>query len=160
MTFETASAAVIYQKGELGLSRISIGRNEDCDIVVEELSASRIHAELIQSDEGYILRDKNSTNGTFVIRKQERLEVKGELKLEPSDKICFGTSEPFSLKKLLYGFTDKVILKSNSEVEILEKDRIHKTHTRTKKVGKYRCPSCGSIVSHLSEACDHCFTQL
>ncbi|MHA1538558.1 MAG: FHA domain-containing protein [Alphaproteobacteria bacterium] len=45
----------------------SIGRNQDCDIVLADTSVSRVHAELVETDDGrYYLTDCGSKFGTFV----------------------------------------------------------------------------------------------
>ncbi len=48
------------------MSLIRIGRNPDCDLVVDSPLVSRYHAELEISGEGAVLRDLDSANGTFV----------------------------------------------------------------------------------------------
>jgi len=45
---------------------ISIGRDATCDVVVENIGASRCHATIEKTDEGYVLADLKSHNGTFV----------------------------------------------------------------------------------------------
>jgi pSer/pThr/pTyr-binding forkhead associated (FHA) protein len=45
--------------------RISIGRDEDCDIVLEGETVSRTHCEIVRWGAAYILRD-GSRNGTFI----------------------------------------------------------------------------------------------
>ena len=48
------------------MSLIRIGRNPDCDLVVDSPLVSRYHAELEISGDGALLRDLDSANGTFV----------------------------------------------------------------------------------------------
>ena len=45
---------------------IAIGRDASCEIVVENIGASRRHATIEKTPEGYILSDLSSHNGTFV----------------------------------------------------------------------------------------------
>lgn len=45
---------------------VRVGRNEDCDIPIDNLGISRYHAEVIHKDGFYLLRDLQSNNGTFV----------------------------------------------------------------------------------------------
>src|SRR5262245_3144561 len=45
---------------------IAIGRDATCDIVVENIGASRRHATIEKTPEGYVLADLKSHNGTFV----------------------------------------------------------------------------------------------
>ncbi len=46
--------------------RIVVGRGADSDLQVRETSMSRHHAELTQADDGWMLRDLNSSNGVFI----------------------------------------------------------------------------------------------
>jgi diguanylate cyclase (GGDEF)-like protein len=69
----TALLVRIYPPGpELGKSypvlrgTYIIGRGEDCSIPAYHPSASRRHACIEQSDDGYYVADLHSTNGTFV----------------------------------------------------------------------------------------------
>lgn len=59
-----------------------IGRSRSCDLRLPSGDASRRHAEIVDTAEGYLLRDLGSTNGSFVNDEpvQERL-------LEPGDRI-------------------------------------------------------------------------
>ena len=50
----------------IGDEPITFGRDEENDIVVAGLSASRLHAELRQEADGYVLTDRRSSNGTWV----------------------------------------------------------------------------------------------
>ena len=43
-----------------------VGRSDQCDLVISHESVSSQHCELITSEEKILLRDLNSTNGTFV----------------------------------------------------------------------------------------------
>jgi DNA-binding winged helix-turn-helix (wHTH) protein len=63
---------VIY-KGTLAGTRwpitgesITLGRAEDCDIVLPERQISRYHARIERDTTGFVLRDLGSKNGTFV----------------------------------------------------------------------------------------------
>ncbi len=73
---------------------ISIGRSSDNEVVLDHKSVSRHHARIaLVGDEGYLLEDLNSNNGTFLdggavrtpkhIRGGERIEI-GEVTLEVS----------------------------------------------------------------------------
>jgi serine phosphatase RsbU (regulator of sigma subunit) len=43
-----------------------IGRNPDCDVVLQPKSVSRKHAVILRKDGGFLLKDMGSTRGTFV----------------------------------------------------------------------------------------------
>lgn len=48
----------------LGINRV--GRDPNCDFTIHHPSVSSIHCEIIVSADGVMLRDCNSTNGTFL----------------------------------------------------------------------------------------------
>ncbi|MEB3369082.1 FHA domain-containing protein [Saccharopolyspora mangrovi] len=52
----------------LGAGRTVIGRHRDSDIVVDDVTVSRHHAELVVRDGRYVLEDGGSLNGTYVNR--------------------------------------------------------------------------------------------
>lgn len=45
---------------------ITIGRSKDSDIVLTDHTVSRIHSRLVKTEEGYVLKDLGSYNGTLV----------------------------------------------------------------------------------------------
>ena len=67
------------------MSRLSIGRDSDSDVVLETALGSREHALLVSSGKNYILTDLNSSNGTFV--NGDRIS---EVTLSEGDQIHFG----------------------------------------------------------------------
>jgi FHA domain-containing protein len=56
----------------INTSRTTIGRGRECDIVVDDTTVSRHHAELRRRDGGYVLEDGDSLNGTYVNRSTVR----------------------------------------------------------------------------------------
>jgi hypothetical protein len=67
--------------------RFIIGRNRDCDLCLTDLSVSRRHAQLMRREDGWILSDLGSHNGT-------RLNgwlVREPVRLSEGDRIDFGS---------------------------------------------------------------------
>ncbi|HJS25985.1 MAG TPA: DUF3662 and FHA domain-containing protein [Actinomycetota bacterium] len=64
---------------------MTIGRLPECDVVVDDAGASRQHAEVRRTDEGFALTDLGSTNGTLVNGSPIR-----ERLLEDGDRITIG----------------------------------------------------------------------
>jgi adenylate cyclase len=66
---EETSVQLVFRNRTIVLSqtkeRLSMGRERDNDLVVEDRAVSRIHAEVIQRTGGYYLVDR-STNGTYI----------------------------------------------------------------------------------------------
>ncbi len=67
---------------------VVIGRSRSCDLRLPSGDASRRHAEIVHTDEGFLLRDLASTNGTYVNGSQI-----AEHLLRPGDCIEIGSSE-------------------------------------------------------------------
>jgi pSer/pThr/pTyr-binding forkhead associated (FHA) protein len=45
---------------------IVIGRGDDCHVIIDDRQASRHHARVTQTQDGYVLEDLGSKNGTFL----------------------------------------------------------------------------------------------
>ncbi len=59
----------VAQQGSYQLGpRLTLGRSEECDIVLADEAASRHHARIVATPAGYVLEDQGSANGTFVGR--------------------------------------------------------------------------------------------
>lgn len=143
------------------MSSITIGRKEDCEIVIEDPTASRVHAQIIIRDKKLYLRDKGSKNGTFFERDNLRKEVTEELEVKPNDQIFFGDAGPFLMEELLAAQKNRLFIKIGgiivAEPKAEEPPAIVTKSTRAKK---FRCPSCGAIVSALNTVCESCHTKL
>ena len=68
-------------------NKITIGRNEDCDVVIPSGSVSRNHATLEKlNDQSFKVTDLNSTNGTYV----NGSRISGTKLIGPKDKLLIG----------------------------------------------------------------------
>ena len=68
---------------------ITIGRDIDNDVVIDDGYASRHHLQIVQCDDGtYKLADFGSSNGTYV----NGQKVEGEIVLEPNDIVRVGNT--------------------------------------------------------------------
>ena len=76
-----------YQ-GSFSLPILRIGSASDNDLVLNDRAISRHHAELRMTAEGVLLRDLNSTNGTFL--NQYRLPPELPYPIKNGDEIQFG----------------------------------------------------------------------
>jgi hypothetical protein len=78
-----------FNKGEvypLEDDEVIIGRGEENGIVLNIPEVSRTHAVLSRSEQGYMIKDLGSTNGTFVDKKK----VGGKFLLKPGDTVMLG----------------------------------------------------------------------
>jgi len=62
---------------------LTIGRDEDCDVVLVERQVSRHHAQIRRTDSRHVLEDLGSKNGTYVNGRQ----VTGPYTLQDGDEI-------------------------------------------------------------------------
>ena len=78
-----------FNKGEvfpLEEDEVIIGRGEDNGIVLNIAEISRTHSVLTRGEEGYMIKDLGSTNGTFVDKKK----IGEKYLLKPGDTIMLG----------------------------------------------------------------------
>ncbi len=68
-----------------------VGRSRDCDIVLEDSSISRRHAEVRPAGSGWTIEDLDSTNGVRV----NGVAVHGSQRLHTGDRIEMGSTEIF-----------------------------------------------------------------
>ena len=73
----TGSALLVVLRGPNAGSRflldtdsVSAGRHPDSDIFLDDITVSRRHAEVQRTDEGYMVADSGSLNGTYVNQKR------------------------------------------------------------------------------------------
>lgn len=68
---------------------ITIGRGDDNDVMISDITASRHHLQIIEHDDGhYTLSDFGSTNGTFVNGEK----ISGEIVLDSNDIVRVGNT--------------------------------------------------------------------
>ncbi len=65
---------------------IVIGRDDTCDITIDAAQVSRKHARLVRADDGFIIEDLSSANGTFVNGKRIARQ-----KIGPDDWVGLGS---------------------------------------------------------------------
>ena len=65
-------------------------------LVVDDDDVSREHCRIVPRDDGYVLLDAGSTNGTFV----------GDARLEPDVEVALGGGEQIRIGSLIFKFLD------------------------------------------------------
>jgi Domain of unknown function (DUF1707)/FHA domain len=81
----TAPAPFVFPPGSG--TRFTIGRTRECDLCLTDLSVSRMHALLVRREDGWVLSDLGSHNGT-------RLNgwlIREPVPVHPGDKVEFGS---------------------------------------------------------------------
>jgi pSer/pThr/pTyr-binding forkhead associated (FHA) protein len=71
-------------------SSMTIGRSQDADIVIDDPAVSRKHAEIVRADDGYMLLDLGSMNGSFV--NETEVSETGQI-LKDGDEIRLGSGD-------------------------------------------------------------------
>jgi adenylate cyclase len=104
----TAALLRLVYRGETlvrrrGNEALRIGRDEDCDLSVQDRKVSRQHCTIERRREGFILRD-HSTNGTYVTANGEREVVLlgDEVVLAGSGLIALGQSHAQAAETIEY----------------------------------------------------------
>jgi len=90
--FPDSTAMVVVKRGPNAGSKFALdtdvtraGRHPDSDIFLDDITVSRRHAEVVRGDDGYLIRDVGSLNGTYLNR--ERIE---EAALANGDEVQIG----------------------------------------------------------------------
>lgn len=76
--------------------KISLGRSADNDIYIPDPFCSGHHAFIYPTEEGYVVRDNSSKNGTFLNGKA----VQAETKLKKGDEVLIGSTRIFFDKEV------------------------------------------------------------
>ena len=157
---------------------ITIGSLDDNNLVIKDDTVSRYHAEIIQEDDTYIIRDLESTNGTWVnqVRIKEAYLTEGcslrfgqaefifqpldeEVAVVPSNEEKFGDIIGGNVKmREIYGILEK-IAPTNATVVIegetgtgkeVIAHTLHKMSMRAKK--PFVVFDCGAVPESLIES--------
>lgn len=82
---------LMFNKKKIPLvAKITIGREFDNNVVVDNKLASRHHAVIQKIRDAYFIKDENSTNGTFV--NGRKIPEGKYIRLNLGDKITVGTT--------------------------------------------------------------------
>ena len=94
-------SAVDFESGQLSAvgqlqpdAKMLFGRTSECQIKVMHAIVSRQHLALSFSGDILIVRDLNSTNRTYLLRKNSHFEIEDYLANHPADKAQTGTLDP------------------------------------------------------------------
>jgi len=119
---QTSSGPTVGKRIELSSRRCVLGRNADCDVVVDTESVSRRHARILMLGRHFYVEDLNSSNGTVV----NNAVIHGRVRLAEGDKIRLSRAEfcfhealtPMSSKTATYQLPDQHRLIDEDEGEV------------------------------------------
>jgi adenylate cyclase len=139
MNEDTPKLHVIPHDGqiyELRLDKpeICIGRKKDCDIIFADPRVSRVHAKITIEEDGYVLTDEGSFNGTRLNKNLIQTSL-----LRHNDKIEIGSN------KIIFLTQDETVQYPSDKVVITDEGDYRKWKMQSIKVSP--------------EECSHLFTQ-
>jgi pSer/pThr/pTyr-binding forkhead associated (FHA) protein len=70
----------------LDSDRVAVGRSDDSDVVLDDVTVSRQHAQFVREGAGWQLHDLESLNGTYVNRDR----IDGPVELSGGDEVQIG----------------------------------------------------------------------
>jgi serine/threonine protein kinase len=132
----TVSAQLLITSGQIAgrefplVGEIRIGRKIDNDITLPDRQVSGHHARIAVSDEGVVLTDVGSRNGTYVNGRR----ISGPYHLQDGDRIRIGRTE------LLFTKEQDTAVDRDGDVE----------------VSSHRCPACGAAMPGSDFFCPGC----
>jgi len=114
---------------------LTIGRKKANDIVIDNLAVSGFHAQIDSVSSTFVLRDLDSTNGTFVNNKKKELHnlKNNDLILIGKHELLFDSSD---LKDMKTGGADSQY--NDDKTRILETEDFRKLAGKPKKQEKKR----------------------
>lgn len=82
---------LVFNKKKIQIAaKITMGREQDNDIVIDSKLASRHHCIIQKIRDAYFVKDENSTNGTFL--NGRRIPPDKYVKLNAGDKLTIGSA--------------------------------------------------------------------
>ena len=114
---------------------LTIGRKKANDIVIDNLAVSGFHAQIDSVSSTFVLRDLDSTNGTFVNNKKKELHnlKHNDLVLIGKHELIFDSSD---LKDMKAGGADSQY--NDDKTRILETENFRKLAGKPKEQSKRR----------------------
>ena len=145
-----AAPILVVQEGQLAGRRwrvdtdaITLGRGEECDIVLPDRQVSRVHARVSRAEDGFYIEDLGSKNGTYV----NGMPVRDRVKLQDGDEIQVALSV-----RLLFVGADATLPLTKEMIRVsLPGLRLSKTQRRVWVGGKELDPALSLAQYRLLE---------
>lgn len=110
--------------------RIKLGRDKTNDIVLAEVAASRLHAEIFHGSDGYYIRDMQSINGVIV----NATKIDNPYRLAHGDRVAIGSITLYFIS-----------VESQPE-----------TPSAAPSQAGVQCDNCGAVNAHMARFCANC----
>ena len=75
--------------GSVFVRALVIGRSTACDLTINDQSVSQQHLAAAEIGQDILVRDLNSTNGTYVNERKNK--ISGSARVSPNDTLLLGT---------------------------------------------------------------------
>lgn len=138
-SFSTSPALIAIVAGRPQIFRLKsgkiavIGRDKQNEIALQDMSASRKHAEVFSADDGFYVRDLQSSNGVRV----NSTQIDNPYHLEHGDRILIGSTTIYFFHAL-----------SSATIEV------------PLNAAPYACPRCGTPAAEAAQFCIRCGMNL
>jgi len=113
---------------QIDKEKITIGRSKDNNLILSDKTVSRYHTEILETKEGYILKDLGSENGTKVNRESIQsilLKHKDEIKIGSSSLVFLTKKDSLVLTTDGdYEKENKQVIKSLSESGVIDSQEL------------------------------------
>ncbi len=135
-----------------------IGRDSDCDIVINSKNVSRRQAEIHQSENIFFLINHSKHKTSFLKRGEQKIQVE-RTRLKEGDLLFFANEGPFEFESLID--SDRTVIDFNP---LSGEDSLQTTDPGSvdfqKYVEKKRCSACATIVAKNESQCPECGSMI
>lgn len=109
-----------------GKTKVVVGRQEGCDIVITHTKISRQHFRIVNTAKGWVIEDLNSTNGTYLNGKR----IKNRILLSDNDSIfVINTKFTYRQNEIRYS-----IIENGLAIDAVDISKVIKDNDRTKTI--------------------------
>ena len=142
-TFKASPALIMVARGKPEVfhlkqgKRTLLGRDKKNDIVLAEVAASRLHAEVLYGPDGVYIRDLDSSNGVMV----NRTSIDSPYRLAHGDRIAIGSIMLYFIQQR--AFEEQKTKAASANVEVAQSYTCGRCGTLNVRIARF-CASCGA----------------
>jgi NADPH-dependent 2,4-dienoyl-CoA reductase/sulfur reductase-like enzyme/pSer/pThr/pTyr-binding forkhead associated (FHA) protein len=114
--------------------RLKLGRDKNNDIVLADVAASRLHAEVLPGPDGIYIRDRGSSNGVMV----NRTRIDNPYRLAHGDRITIGSIT----------------------IYFIDQREMENRPSGAQAVPPHTCTNCGTVNTPIARFCANCGAPL
>jgi NADPH-dependent 2,4-dienoyl-CoA reductase/sulfur reductase-like enzyme/pSer/pThr/pTyr-binding forkhead associated (FHA) protein len=131
--------------------RLTIGRDKQNDISLAEIAASRKHAEVFFSVDGWYVHDLDSSNGVMV----NSTKIDGPYRLSHCDRILIGSTPIYFMHTTLEESLETV---RGVIVSVASAGQPASREARPQEEAMWQCQNCGVMNPPIARFCANCGT--